>query len=124
MGQGDKGIMDKTEKYENLKRTLQEVTERELAIVFVKSDGPEKPYRQPVKEQEYTISFSCPGRGLLFSTEAVRFALEENLGKIGESILYFARQRIEQYLEEAKKERQEQLDSLEKEQIDVKVEIK
>jgi len=115
--------MDRTEKYNNLKRTLEEVTKQDMCIVFIRSDGSKIPSGRSVERQEYIISFSNRARGLLLSTEAVAFGLEENLGKIKESIRYFARQKIEGYLKEAKQERQSQLNSLEEEKINVVVEI-
>ena len=115
--------MNKTKKYEDLKRTLQEVTEQDLNLVSVKSDGARIPYGRSVTEQDYIVWFSNGSRHLLLSTEAVDFALKENLGKIKESIRYFARQKIEQYLKEAKQEKQAELDSLKNEKINVAVEI-
>ena len=113
--------MNKTERYQNLKETLREITEQKMNLISVKSNGPEKPYGCSTTEQEYIVWFSNCSRHLLLSTEAVKFAIEENIGKIKESILYFARQNIEQYLEEAKQERQNQLTQLNNEKINLKV---
>lgn len=112
--------LSKAEKYRNLKRTLREVTEQDLNLVSVSGKGAETPYRGGgVLEQEYVVWFSNGSRHLLLSNEAVDFALKENLGKIKESILYFARQKIEEYLEVAKQEKQAELDSLLTEKISV-----
>lgn len=115
--------MNKTEKYENLKRTLEELTKQDLNLVSVSSKGPGIPFGRTVREQEYNVWFSNGSRELILSTEAVDFALKENLGKIRESILYFARQKIEQYLDEALQEKQAELDSLKKENITVDVRV-
>jgi len=114
--------MTNVERYEALKVTLKEL-EQDLASISSCSDGASIPYQRSMEEQVYSISFSNRCRKLLFSNEAVQFALNENRVRIKECILYYARQNIEKYLKEAKQEVQRQLFLLKQEKIIVDVKV-
>lgn len=105
--------MTKREKLLSIKKTIAEINEG-IQIVFCSSKGPETPHCGGA-DQEYTISFSSLHRGLLFDKDIVKKALEENLGRIGESIKYLAQHKLAEAEKEALEESKKNLESIQKE---------
>lgn len=103
--------MTKREKLLSIKKTIAEINEG-IQSVFCSSKGPDI---EVVPIQEYTISFSSPHRGLLFDKDIVKKALEENLGRIGESIKYLAQHKLAEAEKEALEESKKNLESIQKE---------
>ena len=106
--------MTKREKLLSIKKTIAEI-DGGIQIVFCSSKGSETPHCETVPIQEYTISFSSPGRGLLFDKDIVKKALEENLGRIGDTIKYLAQHKLAEAEKEALEESKENLESIQKE---------